>query len=199
MILVGLVGYAEKITRIDGFSDGESKFGFDEMSDKKTSVSFDGEYMILSSKQDLFTVGTRFPVLSRENFTISYKILCPVFDKKHRFGLVFNYQEDDSMGDILVFSENEYFFASGVLLSGNQGADIQGINAQKVKLKSGKNVNIDVKIEKRGSKTLLSINGMDYELPELSFQNSYMGFSILGKNSTLKVDEIFIEQTLDEE
>ena len=87
---------AEKITRTDDFKDGESKFGFEAKADKKKkhTVELDGEYLILTSKKDWYEIGTRFPVVTRQNFKISYQLLIPKLDDDRVVGLVFNYEED---------------------------------------------------------------------------------------------------------
>ena len=51
ILSVCMFANAEKVTRIDDFKDGESKFGFESVGNKKSMVTFDGEYMILSSKK----------------------------------------------------------------------------------------------------------------------------------------------------
>ena len=180
---------AEKVTRTDDFKEGESKFGFEATADKKHSVTLDGEYLVITSKKDWYKAGTRFPVMARNNFKISYKLLFPKLDEDHVFGLVFNYDEDENTGDILYITENKFYIydAEGTKLG----------KAEKVKLKKGKNVEVNVDIEKKGKKLLISINGVDFVNEDLEIKTSYMGFCVNEKN-TLKVDQIKIVQNLED-
>lgn len=187
LLLTCLSASADKVTRTDDFKEGDSKFGFEATGTKKNSVTFDGEYMIVSSKKGWYTTGTRFPVVYRQNFKISYKLLIPKLDDKHIIGLVFNYDEDENKGDILYITENKFYICDS---DGNkQGKD------WKIKLKKGKDVEVTLEIEKKGRNTRISINGVDFDNEDLLFRSSYMGFTVNEKN-TLKVDEIRITQNL---
>ncbi len=181
--------YAERVTRTDDFTDGESKFGFDPTADKKHSVTLDGEYLVVTSKKDWYKVGTRFPVRAKENFKISYKLLFPKLDDDHVFGLVFNYDEDENTGDILYITENKFYIYD------SEGTKLG--KAEKIKLKKGKNVEVTVDLEKKGKKIIISINGVDFTNEDLQIKTSYMGFCVNEKN-TLKVDQIKITQNEEE-
>lgn len=189
LICATITANAEKVTRTDDFKDGESKFGFEATADKKHSVTLDGEYLVVTSKKDWYKVGTRFPVMARNNFKISYKLLFPKLDEDHVFGLVFNYDEDENAGDILYITENKFYIydADGTKLG----------KAEKIKLKKGKNVEVTVDIEKKGKKILISINGIDFVNEDLVIKTSYMGFCVNEKN-TLKVDQIKIVQNVED-
>ena len=187
LICACVAGKSQKVTRTDSFQDGDSKFGFEATADKKHSVTLDGEYLVITSKKGWYKVGTRFPVVARENFKISYKLLFPKLDEDHVFGLVFNYDEDENRGDVLYITENKFYICDA---DGNKLG-----KSEKIKLKKGKNVVVTVEIEKKGKKTLISINGVDYESLDLQFKTSYMGF-IVNEDNTLKVDEITITQAV---
>ena len=111
ILCVCLLANAEKVTRTDDFKDGESKFGFETAGNKKSMVTFDGEYMILSSKKGGYTTGARFPVFAKQNFKITYQLELPKLDEDHLFGLMFNYAEDEEngigTGDCLYITENK--------------------------------------------------------------------------------------------
>jgi hypothetical protein len=182
-------GNAEKVTHTDSFKDGESKFGFEATATKKNSVILDGEYLVLSSKKGDYKACTRFPVIARKKFKISYKLLFPKLDEEHIFGLVFNYDEDEDIGDILYITENTFYICDA-------DGDKLG-KKEKIKLKKGKNVEVNVDIEKKGEKTIISINGVEFENLDIQFKTSYMGFYVNEKN-TLKVDEIKITQYVED-
>lgn len=181
---------AQKVTKTDDFTDGESKFGFDATADKKHSVALDGEYLVLTSKKGWYKAGARFPVRVKESFKITYKLLFPKLDANHIFGLVFNYDEDTDTGDILYITENQFYIkdADGTKLG----------KAQKIKLKKGKNVEATVDIEKKGKRLIISVNGVDYTNEDLEIKTAYMGFCV-NENNTLKVDKIQITQSSGEE
>lgn len=193
ILSVCMFANAEKVTRIDDFKDGESKFGFESVGNKKSMVTFDGEYMILSSKKGGYATGTRFPVSAKQNFKITYEIEFPKLDEDHVFGLIFNYSEDDEngigTGDCLYITENKFYICDA---EGNKLG-----KAQKIKLKKGKNVKLTIVVERKGRKTNISINGVDFEDVDLPIKTSYMGFCVNEKN-TLKVDKIIIEQDIEE-
>ena len=188
---------AEKITRTDDFKDGESKFGFEAKADKKKkhTVELDGEYLILTSKKDWYEIGTRFPVVTRQNFKISYQLLIPKLDDDRVVGLVFNYEEDEddetkTKGDRLYITENKFYLA-------NADGDKLG-KSEKIKLKKGKDVKVDVVIEKKRKNVLISINGVDFTNEDLEIRTPYMGF-IVNEDSQLKVDKITVEQIVSED
>lgn len=189
LLCTALVTNAEKITRTDDFTDAESKFGFDPNGDKKHTVALDGEFLVITSKKGDYLAGTRFPVNTRQNFKISYKLLFPTLDNKHLFGLVFNYDEDANTGDILYITENTFY------IKDSEGTKLG--KAEKIKLKKGKNVSVTVDVEKKGKKLFLSINGVDFQNEDLEIRTSYMGFYVNEKN-TLKVDQIKITQNVEE-
>ena len=182
--------YAQKVTRTDDFTDGESKFGFDATADRQHSVVLDGEYLVITSKKDLYKVGSRLPVRTKEYFKISYKLLFPKLDSNHIFGLVFNYDEDDNKGDIIYITENKFWIVD------SDGTKLG--KAQQIKLKKGKNVEVTVDIEKKGKKLIISINGVDFVNEDLQIKTSYMGFCVNG-NNTLKVDKIQVTQSAEED
>lgn len=189
LLCICMIGNAEKITRIDNFKDGESKFGFETTATKKNSVNLDGEYLVVSSKKGDYKTCTRFPVIARKNFKISYKLLFPKLDEKNVFGLVFNYDEDEDKGDILYITENMFYVCDA-------DGDKLG-KKEKIKLKKGKNLEVNVVVEKKSDNTIISINGVDYENPDIQFKTSYMGFYV-NEDNTLKVDEIKITQYVED-
>lgn len=195
LLCAAIVSNAERVTKIDDFKDGESKFGFEATATKKHSVSMDGEYLVITNKKDdWYMVGQRFPVIARNNFTISYKLLFPKLNEDCVYGLVFNYVEDEenpakSTGDILYITEGKFYLADA------DGTKIG--KTQKIKLKKGKNVEVNVVIEKKSKKTLISINGVDFENEDLQIKTAYMGFIVNEKN-TLKVDQIKIIQNVED-
>ncbi len=190
-----MVCNAEKVTRVDDFKDGESKFGFEATATKKHSISMDGEYLVITNKKDdWYMAGVRFPVIARSNFTISYKLLLSKLNEDCVYGLVFNYQEDEenpekSTGDIIYITENKFYVvdADGTKMG----------KSQKIKLKKGKNVEVNVTVEKKNKKTLISINGVDFVNEDLNIKTPYMGFIVNEKN-TLKVDQIKITQNVED-
>ena len=188
-----LVCNAEKVHRVDDFKDGESKFGFEAKATKKYSVTMDGEYLVVTAKKDPWCmVGQKFPITVRQNFHLSYDLIFPKLDEDHIFGLVFNYEEDESRpekstGDVLCITENKFFLADQ---NGRKAGKVE-----KMKLKKGKNVPVHVDIEKKGKKMLISINGIDFEYEDLEISSPYMGFWVNEKN-TMKVDKVTISQIL---
>ena len=195
LLCATIISNAEKVTRIDDFKDGESKFGFEATANKKHSLSLDGEYLVITSKKDnWYTTGVRFPVIARENFKISYKLLFPKLDDDHVFGLVFNYVEDEdnpekSTGDILYITENKFYIVD------SDGTKLG--KSEKIKLKKGKNVEVNVDIEKKSKKLIISINGIEFQNEDFQIKTSYMGFCVNEKN-TLKVDQIKIVQNVED-
>lgn len=181
---------AQQITRTDDFKEGESKFGFDATADKKHSISFDDEYLILTSKKGFYKVGTRFPIRTNDYYKITYSLLCPKFDANHYFGLVFNFDEENNTGDILYISENKYWIV------GSDGKQIG--KAEKIFLKKGKDVKITVDIEKKGKKLIIAVNGMDGINEDLQIKTPYMGFCV-NENNILKVDKVQITQNEEED
>lgn len=192
LLLASILVSADIVTRVDNFTDGESKFGFESVGDKQHSVLFDGESMVIQSKKGWYSVGTRLPVIARQNFKISYKLVLPKLDDERIFGLLFNYTEDENgngVGDALYITEDKFYIADA---EGNKLG-----KAERIKLKGGKNIEVTIDVEKKGKKVNVSINGIDFENVDLPVKTSYMGFCVNEKN-TLKVAQIKITQNIEE-
>lgn len=200
--LVPFLGYAERIIKVETFNEGESKFGFDAYADKKCSATFDGEHLVLKSKKNDFYYGKRFPIIVRENFEITYKLILSNIDDKHSAGLVFNYDEEsEQLGDAITISENKMTFQqiSRKRLHSNYLYPKAKIRSEKIKLKKGRNIEMEIVIKKRGRKIVVTVNGVDFDESDImDFRRPDMGFFVT-EGTQLLVDEVKIVQDIREE
>lgn len=186
---------AQKFTRTDDFKEGTSKFGFEISGNKSYKVIIDEEYLVFTNKKDKHSVGVKLPVISSQNFKVSYKVIFGSLQRKSDvFGFIFNGILDEDTremdGDVIYISQEEFYVCD------TAGTKIG--KPQKIKIKKGSNIEATIDVERKGTKTILTINGMDFSIPALEIKNGYIGFAIKGKN-TLKVDEISVTQIVEED
>ncbi len=181
------------VQRTDNFDDGASIFGFEPYANRKQNVTFDGGYLVLSSKKNECFAFSRLPINVRHNFKVTYKLIVPKLDSDTYANIIFNFVEDEEN-----ISKSEY--DAIVITEGKIAVVSQGsiISKHKIKLKKGKQVPITIVVEKKGNRVFMTVNGVDFEEPDIRFRNSMFGFMVIEKQS-LKVDEITVYQRIVED
>jgi hypothetical protein len=178
-------------TKKETFDD--NKWDWNEIAEKKKSVSIQDGYLVLQCKKDEISVvtATRFPLQIRDNFKITYTFLIPALDDKNQFGIIFNWQDEDNYSAVLL-KENYYCFVNRE--NESSYVDKKG----KIILKKGKNKTVTVVMEKIGSKLIFSVDGMQIYEKTMALKHPYFGFYSENK-STIKIDEIVIHQIMEDE
>lgn len=102
------------------------------------------------------------------------------------FGFVYNYEDENNFNSFLI-QEKKYLIinkVNGVSSISRQGGII---------LKSGKNKEVTLEIEKKGNKLIFTVDNMEVISITKILKFNTFGCCIYG-DGTLKVDEVLLEQ-----
>jgi hypothetical protein len=169
-----------------------NKFQWDEFFEKDYSGSIQDGYFILQNKQKggLVRSVTELPINVDNNFKITFKFLIPKLNDEYYFGIIFNYEDENNYSNFLV-SEKRYKMLNIV----NGTSSISRHNS--IILKSGKNKEVTIELEKKGSKLIFRVDNMEAVSITKKLNFHAFGFQVEDAN-TIKVDEVVIEQRAEE-
>jgi len=180
----------EKIVVKETFES--NKFRWDEFFEKEYSGSIQDRCYVLQNKKDGFVGSvTELPINIENNFKITFKFLVPKLDDKYYFGVIFNYEDENNYSSFLV-SEKKFKIlnrVNGVNSISRQGGII---------LKSGKNKEVVIEIEKKGKKLIFNVDNMEAVTITKMLNFNAFGFQVENAN-TIKVTEVLIEQLFRDE
>ena len=186
-----LVHAQEKIVVKETFES--NKFRWDEFFEKEYSGSIQDRCYVLQNKKDGYYVQTvtELPINVENNFKVTFKFLIPKLDDKYYFGIIFNYEDENNYSNFLV-SEKKFKIlnrVNGVNSVCRQGGII---------LKSGKNKEVTIEIQKKGKKLFFSVDNMEAVDITKKLDFNAFGFQVENAN-TIKVTEVLIEQIFRDE
>jgi len=165
----------EKIVVKETFES--NKFRWDEFFEKEYSGSIQDRCYVLQNKKDGFVGSvTELPINIENNFKITFKFLVPKLDDKYYFGVIFNYEDENNYSSFLV-SEKKFKIlnrVNGVNSISRQGGII---------LKSGKNKEVVIEIEKKGKKLIFNVDNMEaVTITKMLNFNAFLVFRTFSKN-----------------
>ncbi|MDR1526852.1 MAG: hypothetical protein LBS46_04170 [Dysgonamonadaceae bacterium] len=165
-----------------------NKFQWEEFFEKEYSGSVQDGYYVLQNKKDGFLVRsvTELPISIDRNFKITFKFLVPKLNDEYFFGLIFNYEDENNYSNFLV-SEKKFRIYNKT----NGTSSLSRQNG--IILKSGKNKEVVIVMEKKGSKLIFSVDNMEAVQITKDIKFNTFGFQVENVN-TIKVDEVIIEQ-----
>jgi hypothetical protein len=170
-----------------------NKFRWDEFFEKEYSGSIQDRCYVLQNKKDGFLVHsvTELPINIDNNFKITFKFLIPKLDDKYYFGVIFNYEDENNYSSFLV-SEKKFKIL-------NRVNSVNSISRQGgIILKSGKNKEVIIEIEKKGKRLVFNVDNMEAMTITKKLDFNAFGFQVENAN-TIKVTEVLIEQLFREE
>ncbi len=172
---------------IDNMSD--NKFRWEEYYYNDHSNSFVDGYMVLENKmKDLaaFSI-TDLPLSVDRNFKISTSVTVSKIDKKSKFGFLFNF-EDSNNYTSFILSENHCKVCSC------KNGIYSTVKQMDIILKSGRNRDVTIEIERKGSKMVFSVDDMEFiSITKKTIDYPSFGYIVYDQNK-LKVDEVKIYQ-----
>ena len=165
-----------------------NKFQWEEFFEKEYSGNIQDGYYILQNKKKDYPVHsvTELPINIDENFKITFKLLVPKLNDEYYFGIIFNYEDENNYSNFLV-SEKKFKIWNRV--NGTNSLSRQN----SIILKSGKNREVVIEMEKKGDKLIFRVDNMDAVSITKKLNFNTFGFQVENAN-TIKVDEIIIEQ-----
>jgi len=183
----GIVNAQNKNQQKETFDN--NVFGWEEFSNKNQSAIIADGYLMLTNKKkdEAVRIVTKYPVDIKRNFTITNTFFVPEFDGDSRFGIIFNYADEDNYSSFLICEKTFYFFNKR---EGKVKLEKEG----KIKLKGDKNQTINIVIQKQGTDLYFKVNNLEAYTTKKNLVFPIFGFYSEGKKTIIKVDEIVIEQ-----
>jgi hypothetical protein len=164
-----------------------NKFQWEEFFEKTHSGSIADGYYILQNKEEGFVrCVTELPIDVERNFKITFKFLVPKINDEYHFGIIFNYEDENNYSNFLV-QEKKYKMwnkKDGTFSLSRQSGII---------LKSGKNKEVVIAMEKKGTKLIFTVDNMEAVSITKKLNFNTFGFQVENAN-TIKIDEVSFEQ-----
>jgi len=170
-----------------------NKFRWDEFFEKEYSgCILEGSYVLQNKKNGSFAQSvTELPINIDDNFKITFKFLIPKLDDNYYFGIIFNYEDENNYSNFLV-SEKKFKIL-------NKVNEVYSVSRQGgIILKSGKNKEVIIVIEKKGKRLIFDVDNMEVVTITKKLDFNAFGFQVENAN-TIKVTEVLIEQLLRDE
>ncbi len=168
-------------------------FDWEEVSEKNQSAIIADGYLTLTNKKkdEAVRITTTYPVKVKRNFTITNTFLIPELNDKNRFGIIFNYADNDNYSSFLIAEGHFWYYTKK---EGKMKLEKDG----KMKLKGGKNKTVTITIQKQGSELNFRVDDMPVYTVKKNLAFPNFGFYSEGPKTTIMVDEIVIDQYQEE-
>lgn len=165
-----------------------NKWQWDEFYEKTYSAGIEDGFLVIknsNSETDVLSV-VEFPIDVEKNFKITITFVPEKINERNWFGFVYNYEDENNYNSFLLQEKKFKILnkANGVTSISRQGGII---------LKSGKNKEVVVNIEKKGNKMIYTVDNMEVIAVTKLLKTNTFGCCIYGEG-TLKVDEVVLEQ-----
>ncbi|MBQ4632841.1 MAG: hypothetical protein IJ421_08525 [Prevotella sp.] len=183
-----------QIKIIDTF-DGMSSLDWTQYADKDVSALTNMGFLELKVKKEGFYINssTDLPILTEYDFKITIKMVIPKFDEKETSAILFDMNENFKRL-AFIFQENKFIACTynNGKFSMDEGEEVR------IKLPKKKDRPIEVTIERKGGKIIISYDNIEIFRWKRQLHSPYLGFIT---SSHLKIDEVIVDQeyTGDEE
>lgn len=168
--------------------DGAGRLDWNEHATKQTSALIKmGALDIEVMEKDYITwCLADLPIIAEYDFKITAKLIVPKIAETDSFGILIDMDKDFNMTAFL-FTENKFKACKF-----NDGKFLTNVGAERhIKLPKGKDRQMEVVIERRGGKYIISYDNIDTFKWSADITSPTLGFIT---SSHLKVDELIIEQ-----
>lgn len=168
--------------------DDAGTLDWDEHATKKTSALIKMGALELEALDKDYKVWclTDLPIIPEYDFKITAKLIIPKITETDTFGVLIDMDEDFNMSAFL-FTEDKFRACKF-----NNGKILTDVGSERhIKLPKSKERKMEVVIERRGSKYLVSYDNIDTFKWSVPISSPAFGFI---SYSHLKVDELIIEQ-----
>ena len=191
--------YAQNRIIRDNFEDTRNRFRFEENFNRHSSAMIQSGGLVLQNrdKNSSIKIVTEIPLPM--DIDRIFKVISTIFvpNLQHNFGVIFNYVNDNSF-DRFVVAPGIYTVISRV-----DGIDTS-ISTGRIILRQGRNREVVVEMERRGSRLIFNVDNMEAVSFNLGAQdnnvtlrNGRFGFISEGAN-TITIKEVAIDQILRE-
>ncbi|MBQ4521164.1 MAG: hypothetical protein II999_11260 [Bacteroidaceae bacterium] len=168
--------------------DGTGTLDWSEYADKDVSALIKMGMLDMEVHEEGFYVNscTDLPILPEYDFKVSVKLIIPKFDEEETSAILFDMDERFNRL-AFIFKENKF-----IACTYNKGKfNIEEGEEIRIKLPKKKNREIEVVIERRGGKIIISYDNIEIMRWKRPIHSPYLGFVT---SSHLKVDEVIVEQ-----
>lgn len=163
-----------------------NKWQWDEFYEKSRSAGIEDGFLVIKNSEGTARSVVEFPVDVDRNFKITLKFVPERVNTHNWFGVVYNYDDENNFNSFLI-QEKKFMIinrVNGVSSVSRQGGII---------LKSGKNKEVIVEMEKKGNKLIFTVDNMEVISITKALKYNTFGCCVHGEG-TLKVDEVLLEQ-----
>lgn len=193
-ILISVSTFAQ--VKLTETFDGSGHLDWNEYASKEASAIIKMGMLDLEVFKEGYVAKTQtdLPVLAEYDFKVTMKLVVPKINNEEEFVILFDMDENFKR-TAFVFSENKFVACTFTTKSGKNGMPTQcffgdGEETQ-IKLPKAKNRAIEVVIERKGNKTIVSYDNVEVYKHNYKLHSPYLGFLT---STHLKVDEIIVEQ-----
>ena len=168
--------------------DGMGSLDWSQYADKDVSALTSMGFLELKVNKEGFYVNgsTDLPILPEYDFKITIKMVIPKFDEKEKSAILFDMDENFKRL-AFIFQENRF-----IACTYNNGKfSLDEGDVSRIKLPKKKNREIEVTIERRGGKIIISYDNIEVFRWKRPLHSPYLGFIT---SSHLKIDEVIVEQ-----
>lgn len=192
LLLLGLLLYSTVVMsqiKIEETFDGAGTLDWSEYADKDVSALVTMGALDMEVKKEGLAVlcTSDLPILSEYDFKVTAKVLVPKLDED-LFGILFDVDEDFNRKAFL-FKEDMFIaciFNDGNLVPGKR-------HTRRIKLPKAKNRNMEITIEKKGARLVISYDNIEIE--KFPIKNNTIEPKLTFYTTTkLKVEELIIDQ-----
>lgn len=180
----------EKHVVVESFET--NKWQWDEFYDNSGTASIEDGYLVLKNKNkdNILQSVVELPLNINRNFKLAFKMIIEKVNDDEWFGITYNYDDENNFSCLLI-QEKKFVLlnkVNGTISISRKGSII---------LKSGKNKEVNIEMEIKGSKIIFSVDNMEIISFTKQIVHNTFGCCVLGEN-TVKVDEVRIEQISEE-
>lgn len=165
-----------------------NKYQWDEFYESNGTASIQDGYLLLQNKDKISMLRSvvELPINTSSNFKLLFKMKVKKITESDWFGIVYNYEDENNFNCLLIQEKKFKIInnVNGVYSVSRTGGII---------LKSGKEKDVIIEMEKRGNKIIFSVDNMEIINITKNIVNNTFGCCVSGEN-TVKVDELIIEQ-----
>lgn len=164
-----------------------NKLQWDETYDKSSYAVVQDGFLVLKNDDNETRSVADFPIDIEKNFKISFKIIAEKINDENWFGIIYNYEDENNYSCFFV-QEKKF----KVINKRNGESSIS--RKSDIILKSGKNIEVNIVVEKKGQKLIFTVDNMEVVSLTKPLQFGTFGFCSTKDKNTIKVDEVIIEQ-----
>lgn len=185
LFVFSFIGHAQ-VELTDNF-DGGFSFDWNEYSINGKKVIVQQNYLLLKSSNDDESVSTttELPIDYSQDFIIDIKLLVPRLNDEHLFGVILD--RDENLESVYMLLKENY---SVNMIATSR--DIKSYDEQIIKLKSGKDVTVDLQLKRENGRFILFVNGMKAYSLRRQMHSQVFGFYT---NRELKVLSVTVSQS----